>query len=155
MSSIVAICIAETIFVLLLVAGLLLSHWRGKRRIGNELEALLDDIDDRQGLRGAQLARRLAELHRLDKTVADNLSGQLLDAEKQFLKTFIEQQVGHHSIADFYEKLCLLLDAYLIAAPEREASTVAPKPTEPTEQSQAPADGDNENAPPDWGDVFD
>lgn len=152
MSSIVAICIAETIFVLLLVTGLLLSHWRGKRRIGNELEALLDDIDDRQGLRGAQLARRLAELHRLDKADADQLGRQLLDAEKQFLKTFIEQQIGHHSIADFYEKLCLLLDAYLIAAPEREDSAVAPEPIEP---SQPSADGDNENAPPDWGDVFD
>ncbi len=152
MSSIVAICIAETIFVLLLVGGLLLSHWRGKRRFDNELEALLDDINDRQGVRGGQLARRLAELHRLDKADADHLSRQLLEAEKQFLKAFIEQQVGRHSIADFYEKLCLLLDAYLIAAPQREDAAVAPEPSEP---AQAPADTGNENPPPDWGDVFD
>lgn len=155
MSSIVATCLAETLFVLLLVAGLLLSRWRGKRRIENELEALLDDINDRQGLRGAQLARRLTELHRLDKADADNLSQQLLDAEKQFLKTFIEQQIGHHSIADFYEKLCLLLDAYLIAVPERQDSASPPERAELAEPNEATTDTGNENPPPDWGDVFD
>ncbi len=168
MSPILLISLLEALLVVTLIATVLYLKWREKRHRHADFEILLEDINDRQGLRGNKISRRLVDKYRLDPAIAQNLSERLITEEKQFLQQFIEQQMQQQSVANFYENLCVLLDSYLIspaqATPKTKTETPAEKPPQAPEQP-APeiddediADGDaliSDEPAPTWGDVFD
>ncbi len=157
-------------FSLVLLTGLivlLVVNRRNKRRRLAGIEELLEDIKDRQPRRGDRLALALISKHRLDEQAAQELSENLIAAEKQFLYGFVEQQMQQQAIGGFYENLCRLLDSYLDNMPksnvqpaEGEANVGAETAeVSPVAGDQAPeaaaAPLEEGPPPPDWGDVFD
>lgn len=149
------VILSEALLVFLAISlVLLVIHQRTKRRRQVELEHLLDDIEDRQKQRGQRLKSLLGDRFCLDRQAAKSVADNLILAEKQFLYLFLEQQTRQLSVSGFYENLCTLLDAYLDrlpkAAPDVEAAeSRAGGASEPERLAKA------EDAPPNWGDVFD
>ncbi|WP_150050978.1 MULTISPECIES: hypothetical protein [Methylomonas] len=151
-----------TASVVILITGVLLLIWRNKNQRHRDFERLLDDIKNRQTMRGNLLARRLADKLNVDKTDALGLSEQLITAEKLFLQQFIDQQMQQKPIEQFYEQLCELLDSYLaVTCPKCHASNSAPSSHDATPLTETtgsePAHSENAANPdePSWGDVFD
>jgi hypothetical protein len=155
-------------FSLVLLTGLivlLVVNRRNKRRRLAGIEELLEDIKDRQPRRGDRLALALISKHRLDEQTAQELSENLIAAEKQFLYEFVEQQMQQQAVGGFYENLCRLLDGYLDNMPKSNAKPAeADVGAETAEVPPATGDQAPEAAvapleegppPPDWGDVFD
>ncbi len=156
----------ELAAVLLVGCSVLMGiKWRNKRRRQAGIEALLDDIKDRQTPRVDRLARALVGKFGVDESAAKPMVDSLIAAEKQFLQLFVKQQMQQQPIDSFYENLCVLLDGYLDNMPGPVAKPVAAKPAENAPSADpAPAQDaaltetpaiEEEAPPPDWGDVFD
>lgn len=160
MNSILLIGIVSTVLVLLFIAIFLFKVWRKKVAHHQQFEHLLDDIKERQLARANKLVRRSSEKFNLDQSNAQSLSDQLVTAEKLFLKHFIDQQLQQHSIENFYEQLCELLDSYFSALSSQSnlanntssqvsILTKAEEDAMPEKQEQPIKQEE------DWGDVFD
>lgn len=156
--------LAEICIVLLTgMIVLLIVNRREKKRRQSGIEELLDNIKDRQEMRGNRLALTLVNQYRMSEDVAATLSEKLLAAEKHFLYGFVEQQMQQQPIGGFYDNLCQLLDRYLenLTKPTARADTPEPEPNAETKitTGETPANEatltPDDNPPPDWGDVFD
>jgi hypothetical protein len=102
---------------LLAVIGLvavLLRQSRQKNTGHRELEYLLDDFQSYQSLRAKKISHWLMSHHEMEPAVAHALTLQLQAAEKRFMAAYVKQQLDG-SVAEFYDKLCQLLDVYLKA----------------------------------------
>ena len=155
MNPVLIISLLVTLFVSFSIVILLTLSWRKKKRQHREFERLLDDIKERQEERSNKLTRLLAKKHNLAQTEAQDLTKQLIIAEKSFLQQFIDQQLQQSSVEHFYEHLCELLDNYLNSS----SSDPNAKPNN-TIQSSSHNDGritkhDTKTPAQDWGDVFD
>ncbi|WP_445371514.1 hypothetical protein ACH518_21060 [Methylomonas sp. HW2-6] len=147
------------------LAVLWLVGRREKKRHQAEIEALLAEIEDRQGQRADRILLALVEKYGFGEEAGHSVSEVLMLAEKQFLYQCVEQLLGRQPLSGFYESLCGLLDSYLNAT--LTAKPVAPPIAEPADGDAEPAGGDGdaepaeagaeqtETPPPDWGDVFD
>lgn len=149
--------VSEFVLILVFIAIVFGFKWRQRRRHHRDIEQLLEDIETRQVLRGQQLSRRLQEHFGLDSEPSSQLSDQLIDAEKQFLQAFIEQQLRQASVSSFYENLCEVLDAYyqtLKAVGKSSHNNPSPIPSAEEQKAELEALLPI-NDVPDWGDVFD
>lgn len=162
MTTILLISMVVTGLFLFLIAGFLIMSWHKKRQSFRQFEQLLADITDQQNTRSDTLKRRLIEKCQIDPANAQNMSIQLIAAEKLFLQQFINQQIQQQSLDDFYTQLCELLDSYLNITPKLEntgqeastnSATIQDSENPATTQDIKPA-SDSEPEP-DWGDVFD
>lgn len=149
--------VSELVLSVIFLTLLFAYKWRQRRRQHRDIEQLLVDIEARQMLRSQELSQCLQEHFGLDSESSGELSGQLIQAEKQFLQAFIAQQLRQVPISCFYEDLCEVLDAYYRGL----ASAGKPVAT-----SSVPMKGSDEQVAelesllpikelPDWGDVFD
>lgn len=117
MTTTLAIGIAATLMISLSIAIPLFVNWRIKRKRISEFERLLDDINARQEARVSRLKQQFVDRHHLDQTEAQNLTQELIAAERLFLQQFIDQQLQQESVEGYYEQLCELLDKYLNSIP--------------------------------------
>lgn len=153
--SLLILILIEALVALLVILLVLLGlRWRDRRRRQAELEQLLDDIINRQALRSDRLALLLGDKFRFDGPAAQALAASLILAEKQFLYSFVDQQM-RQAVSGFYESLCGLLDSYLDSMPRFEAKALETRELEEDVDESPSAGKDAEDALPDWGDVFD
>ncbi|WP_305909125.1 hypothetical protein Q9L42_007115 [Methylomarinum sp. Ch1-1] len=122
MNEALLIVLAEIIFILLmLLLTLLFVDWRRKRNHHRALQQLLNDVVEKEDQRKACLIDYLTDRRKLPHQIADDLSADFVEAEKQFISQFLEQQMKQAGVSDFYENLCLLLDKYLILMPAEKS----------------------------------
>jgi len=155
MSPVLIISLLVTLFVSFSIVILLTLSWRKKKRQHREFECLLDDIKERQEARKNKLTRLLAEKHHLAQTDAQDLTEQLILAEKSFLQQFIDQQLQQSSVEHFYEHLCELLDNYLNCPPSESNPKSGNTVQSLSKNTRRITNDDIKTPTPDWGDVFD
>ncbi len=182
MSTPLLVLVVEIIILLLgLVVLLLFFRWKTKKEKTKDLEQLLDNIASQENTRQQILFDHLQKGYALEDEKAITLSTLLVNAEKQFMQVFIQQQIEQTAITDFHQTLCELLDQYLntipalnspdlnlavtVAEPEHVESPLdAMQDNIEEEQSQLKSDNlepDNNNesdtteeAEPSWDDAF-
>ncbi|WP_031433335.1 hypothetical protein [Methylomarinum vadi] len=126
MNEVVLIVMAEIIFILvLLLLTILFVGWKRKKNNHAALEQLLDSVSLREERRKSSLIDYLTGHQKMEKQVAVELCEDFIEAEKQFLYQFLEQQVKQKPMSDFYRHLCELLDKYLALLPQAAASSTA------------------------------
>lgn len=136
MSQVLLITGLESLLLLSVIAVAIFLSWRKKQRKNHDFNNLTDDIKDRQPVRSSQLQRRLAD-YVSQKNLAEDISEQLIAAEKLFLQQFLEQQMQNNSISGFYENLTELLDSYISSILKVNGkSTSTPVKTEQTAASE-------------------
>lgn len=146
--------IFATLLIAILIAVPIALQWRNKRKRIHAFERLLDDIGSRQQTRIDQLKHQFADQHQLDEDAIQNLSTQLIAAEKSFLQYFIDQQLRQDSVEDFYQQLCKLLDQYLVSMTSTN-QTISTSPASKQASSQPTVSHRNDTQSDSWGDVFD
>lgn len=126
MSITTLVLIVEVILLLLGIGGFLFFwQWKAKKNKTAEVEQLLDNIRSKEAERKSILTQYLEKAYTLDNTAANELGGYMVEAEKQFLHQFLQQQVQQTSLTGFYETLCELLDQYLYFIPSENGEKVA------------------------------
>ncbi len=184
MSTPLFVLVIEIIVILAgLVALLLFFRWKTKQVKTKALEELLDDMTSKEDSRQQLLFQHLQKGYALEDEKAIESSIQLINAEKQFMQLFIQQQIEQNSISDFYQTLCELLDQYLNTIPTLSSPdlNLAVNTAEPENEDYPPIEAPEgeieeqrqveqnniqdeskvaeqtpaiEEAEPDWDDVF-
>ena len=156
--------------LLVIVAVLVFLLWKRKKTSSKELEQLLDNVEDQQVERKAQLIQLLIKDYALNEDEAKESGSYMVEAEKQFLQQFMKQQIEQTTVTGFYESLCELLDQYLYFVPKKSADEVesdesqfvepvVDKNQEAVEDSlmnsiEESSTKQEEEAEPDWGETF-
>lgn len=157
MTTVTLISILATSLILLLISVFLFFSWYQKRQSFRQFEQLLTDIVDQQNARSNKLTRCFIDKRHLDETHAQNLSNQLISAEKLFLQHVINQQIQQQPLDDFYPQLCVLLDSYFNITPNlentRETAPISSTAIENTDDSVTTQDntpGTDASSEPEW-----
>lgn len=118
MSITLVVLVVEVVVILLgAVSFLFFLRWKRSKTKTAEFEKLLDNVASKEDERKAQLIHFLEESHALEPEAAGESAEYMVEAEKQFLQQFIQQQLEQTSVTDFYDQLCELLDQYLYFVP--------------------------------------
>jgi len=121
MNTTLSVVLIEVIFILsILLITLVFVGWRQKKSKNLEFEQLLNKIAGREEERKVLVSKYLTEHQHLDGQAALILSEDFIEAEKQFIYLFLEQQMKQMPLTGFYENLCGLLDKYLNLLPAVE-----------------------------------
>jgi len=119
MTPMLLIILADALIILLLLLiTLIVLAWRRKKFQHAQLEALLEQVANLELARKKQLIRYLCEHQQMAEQAATELSADFLEAEKQFLYVYTEQQLGCQPVSGFYTNVCQLLDKYLQLLPD-------------------------------------
>jgi|GEM_PF-2383960 len=121
MNTTLLVVLTEVVFILsILLLTLVFVGWKQKKSKNSEFEQLLNEIAEREELRKILVIKYLTEHQHLDGQAALMLSEDFIEAEKQFIYSFLEQQMKQKPLTGFYENLCGLLDKYLNLLPAIE-----------------------------------
>lgn len=124
MNTTTLIILIEIVAVLsVLLLGLLFFNWKRKKKRHAELEQILNGVMEHEEIRKDELIVYLIDHQHIAQQQARELCEDFVEAEKQFMYAFLEQQIKLNSLDGFYENLRSLLDNYLRLLPEREAET--------------------------------
>jgi len=128
------ILIVEVAVVSLVAVSIVVFlFWKHKKRRTAELEQLLQNIENQQGERKAQLAQYLMKDYSQVEDDAQESSEYMVEAEKQFMQLFIKQHIEQAPVSEFYGSLCELLDQYLYFIPKIAAENNNIEPSVSTE----------------------
>ncbi len=116
--------IINILVVIILLMGIyMLLNWKRKKNYATQLEHNLNQIMEGEEERKSTLKQYLTSHLKLSNQAALELSEDFVEAEKQFMYVFLEQQMKQNSVEGFYDNLCDLLDKYLNHVPEPEQSS--------------------------------
>ncbi len=119
MNTTLLIVLGEAVFVLAIVLfAVLFVNWRRKKHHNVALEQLLDAVTGQEENRKEGLIQYLTEHQKMDDQQALELCEDFVEAEKQFMYLFLEQQMKQTPVTEFYDHLCELLDKYLNLLPQ-------------------------------------
>ncbi len=145
MSDTVMLIIIEVQLVIILLLGVLLFlNWKRKKKYASQLESILNQIMDEEETRKTSIQHYLTSHLKLNDQAALELCEDFVEAEKQFMYVFLEQQMKQGVIDGFYQNLCELLDNYLNHIPKPTSHNIEKEVSEP--ESHAFNIGDENNA---------
>lgn len=128
MNEVLFILMAEIIFILVLVLlTMLFVGWRRKKEHQLALEQLLERVAEQEEARKSVLIGYLTVQQKMNNQAAMELCEDFVEAEKQFMYLFLEQQMKHKSISGMYQHLCELLDKYLNLLADNSINSKADK----------------------------
>jgi len=120
MSSTLVILVIEITIVLICVVGFLLFlRWKIEKQKTVDVETVLDDFNLVATKRKKQLVEFFTSKQGLNADQAEESAGCMIEAESNFLKEFLKQQIEQTPLTDFYSNLSGLLDQYLYFIPEK------------------------------------
>ncbi len=142
--------IVPTLIVVFGIGIFLFLSWKKKKTRTAELELLLQKMDDLQSDRKHLLLSLLSQSGAINESQAEQSADNLIQAEQDFIRQFIKQQINQSSLTDFYPQLMDFLDQYLyflLIQPEETSEKDEPEEsTNQVEEEASDVSGDEQQA---------